>query len=234
MSILAAKNIVKTYSSTTGKLEILKGINFEIEAGEIVALMGPSGCGKSTLLNILGTLDKPDSGSVEFNGVVINSLADSKLADFRIRNIGFVFQFHHLLPELTVWENLALPMRLAGSQNDIIEETLAPYLKLTGLDERTGHFPSQLSGGERQRAAVIRALVNSPGIIFADEPTGNLDEKNGAIIMHLIEELRATTQQTFLIATHSRRLAEAADRVLEMGSGVIISQGHVDSHAATK
>lgn len=230
MSILTAKNIVKTYSSATGPLEILKGITFEIKPGEIVALMGPSGCGKSTLLNILGTLDKPDSGTIEFNGLGINTLSDSNLADFRIRNIGFVFQFHHLLPELTVWENLALPMQLAGSRNDLIDETLVPYLKLTGLDERAGHYPSQLSGGERQRAAVIRALVNSPGIIFADEPTGNLDEKNGTIIMQLIQELRATAQQTFLIATHSRRLAGDADRVLEMGSGLIISQGHVDSH----
>ena len=234
MPILAAKNIVKTFSSTTGTLEILKGVTFEIEPGEIVALMGPSGCGKSTLLNILGTLDKPDSGTIEFNGQEINTLSDSNLADFRIRNIGFVFQFHHLLPELTVWENLALPMQLAGSRHDMIDEILTPYLKLTGLDGRAGHYPSQLSGGERQRAAVIRALVNRPGIIFADEPTGNLDEKNGTIIMQLIQELRATRQQTFLIATHSRQLAGAADRVLEMGAGVIISQGHVDSHESAK
>ena len=230
MSILEAKNIVKTYSSATASLEILKGVTFEIEPGEIVALMGPSGCGKSTLLNILGTLDKPDSGTIKINDQMIDSLSDRNLADFRIRNIGFVFQFHHLLPELTVRENLALPMQLAGNQNDLIHETLAPYLKLTGLDERAGHYPSQLSGGERQRAAVIRALVNRPGIIFADEPTGNLDEKNGTIIMQLIEELRETTQQTFLIATHSRRLAGAADRILEMGSGVIVSKGHVESY----
>ena len=221
MSVVIAKDIHKSYPLDGTRLKILKGINLEIEKGTIVALMGPSGSGKSTLLNILGTLDKPDSGSVLLNGHDVKNFTDAQLSVFRNRNIGFVFQFHHLLPELTLWENLELPLRLSEEMEESSIDHLKHLLTLTGLEERCNHYPSQLSGGERQRVAVIRALVNRPGIVLADEPTGNLDAENGARLMDLISLLCQEQGQTFLIATHSEVLAEIAHQRLYLHDGVL-------------
>ncbi len=221
MALLKAEDIHKSFPLDSGRLRILKGVNLEVEQGSIIALMGPSGSGKSTLLNILGTLDQPDRGRVFLDGRDVSGLADDELSLFRNRNIGFVFQFHHLLPELTLWENVVLPLQLASDRRTVDTSYLQQLLELTGLVDRRGHYPSQLSGGERQRVAVIRALVNRPGIVLADEPTGNLDAENGAILLNLIEQLRQDQGQAFLIATHSETLAEKADRRLYLGGGVI-------------
>lgn len=219
MQVLSARNIHKSFPLAGGRLSILKGVDLTVEAGEIIALMGPSGSGKSTLLNILGTLDRPDEGSVSLNGEDVMSLSDEALSRFRNEHIGFVFQFHHLLPELSLWENLVLPTQLGGTKRDTGH--LDDLLEFTGLTERRGHYPHQLSGGERQRVAMIRALANRPGIIFADEPTGNLDMENGDKLMDLIQALRESEGQTFFIATHSRKVAEKADRRLLLDKGVI-------------
>jgi lipoprotein-releasing system ATP-binding protein len=221
MALLIARDIYKSYPLDGMRLEILKGVNLEVEKGSIIALMGPSGSGKSTLLNILGTLDQPDSGSVMLNGHNVEEFTDEQMSDFRNRNIGFVFQFHHLMPELTLWENLELPMRLSGHMDTISIDHIRHLLALTGLEERRNHYPSQLSGGERQRVAVIRALVNRPGIVLADEPTGNMDAENGSRVMDLINRLCQDQEQTFLIATHSEIMAEMAHRRLYLLDGVI-------------
>jgi len=221
MALLTAEDIHKSYPLDNSRLHILKGVNLEVEKGSMVALMGPSGSGKSTLLNILGTLDQPDRGRVLLNGRDVSGLTDDELSLFRNRNIGFVFQFHHLLPELTLWENLELPLWLAAGRGTVDTAYLRQLLGLTGLLDRRGHYPSQLSGGERQRVAVIRALVNRPGIVLADEPTGNLDAENGAILMNLIKQLQHDQGQTFLIATHSELLAGEAERRLFLREGVI-------------
>ncbi len=221
MTILKAENVFKSYPLDGERLHILKGVNLEVEQGSIVALIGPSGSGKSTLLNILGTLDQPDRGHIFLNGQDVSTLSDDELSYFRSRNIGFVFQFHHLLPELTLWENLELPLRLAGDRARVDTSYLRQLLEITGLDERYKHYPSQLSGGERQRVAVIRALVNRPGIVLADEPTGNLDSRNGTILMNLISKLSRDHGQSFLIATHSEILVERGDRRLYLTDGVI-------------
>lgn len=221
MVLLAAENIHKSYALDGARLHILKGVNLEVEQGSILALMGPSGSGKSTLLNILGTLDLPDQGRVLLDGRDVSGLTDDELSLFRNRNIGFIFQFHHLLPELTLWENLELPLRLAAGRGRVDTAYLHHLLQLTGLLDHRTHYTSQLSGGERQRVAVIRALVNRPGIVLADEPTGNLDAENGDILMNLINQLRRDHGQTFLIATHSELLAEKADRRLYLRNGVI-------------
>ncbi|MCH8328217.1 MAG: ABC transporter ATP-binding protein [Candidatus Marinimicrobia bacterium] len=217
--MLKATDIHKSFPIGNGRLEILKGVSLEIEQGQIVALTGPSGSGKSTLLNILGTLDTPDRGEITLLEQSVAQWNDERLSRFRNENIGFVFQFHHLLPELTLWENLTLPTQLGGSKRGSVD--LERLLVLTGLQDRRGHYPHQLSGGERQRVAVIRALANGPGIIFADEPTGNLDVDNGVKLMELIMDLRDRQGQTFLIATHSEELAKSADRRLFLNDGVI-------------
>jgi len=229
MALLAAEDIHKSYPLDGSYLHILKGVNLEVQQGSILALMGPSGSGKSTLLNILGTLDQPDRGRVLLDGRDVGGLSDEELSAFRNRNIGFIFQFHHLLPELTVWENLELPLRLDVGRDEIDSSYLRQLLEHTGLWDRRRHYPSQLSGGERQRVAVIRALVNRPGIVLADEPTGNLDADNGAILMNLIEQLRRDHEQTFLIATHSELLAERADRRLYLRNGVMNITPEVDA-----
>lgn len=219
MQILKATDIHKSFPIGNGRLEILKGVSLDIEQGQIVALTGPSGSGKSTLLNILGTLDTPDKGEIKLLEQSVTQWSDERLSRFRNENIGFVFQFHHLLPELTLWENLTLPTQLGGPKEGRVD--LERLLDLTGLQDRRGHYPHQLSGGERQRVAVIRALANGPGIIFADEPTGNLDVDNGTKLMELIMDLRDKQGQTFLIATHSEELAQSADRRLFLNDGVI-------------
>ncbi|MFN3403537.1 MAG: ABC transporter ATP-binding protein [Cytophagaceae bacterium] len=218
MVILEAKQIKKSYPS----LEVLKGIDLQIQKGEIVSIVGASGAGKTTLLQILGTLDKPDSGSLVLNGQELFRMNDELLAQFRNRNIGFIFQFHNLLPEFTCLENVCLPGFIGGLEKKNIESKARQLLSRLGLDHRLNHRPSELSGGEQQRTAVARALVNSPAIIFADEPSGNLDSHNAEELHKLFFELREEFNQTFVIVTHNEHLAEAADRKLEMIDGRIV------------
>lgn len=215
--MLTGKNIYKRY----GLVEVLKGVDIEIARGEIVSIVGPSGSGKSTLLHILSTLDRADKGEVIMNNTKINALQGKKLAAFRNRNIGFVFQFHHLLPEFSALENVCIPGWLAGTRKKEIEERAKQLLTMLGLSHRVDNKPNQLSGGEQQRVAVARALINKPDIVFADEPTGNLDSANARDLHQLFFDLRKQFQQTFLIVTHNEELATQSDRVLHMKDGKI-------------
>ena len=216
--MLTGKNIHKRY----GTVEVLKGVDIDINKGEIVSIVGSSGAGKSTLLHILGTLDKADRGTVNLNGAFVSSLQGKKLADFRNKNIGFVFQFHHLLPEFTAMENVCIPGWLAGRKKKEVEIKANEILNLLGLSERLDNKPNQMSGGEQQRVAVARALINNPLIIFADEPTGNLDSANAKELHLLFFDLRNKFSQTFLIVTHNEELAQLSDRVLHMKDGKIV------------
>ena len=216
--MLTGKNIYKRF----GSLEVLKGVNLEINKGEVVSIVGPSGSGKSTLLHILGTLDKADIGEVSINGTFINTLSAKKMAIFRSRHIGFVFQFHHLLPEFTALENICIPGWLAGRKKNEVKEKAEELLKMLGLGERMDNKPNQLSGGEQQRVAVARALINNPDIVFADEPTGNLDSANAQELHRLFFHLREKYNQTFLIVTHNEELAQLSDRLLHMKDGRIV------------
>jgi lipoprotein-releasing system ATP-binding protein len=217
--MLTASNIVKNY----GILPVLKGVDIKITKGEIVSIVGSSGAGKSTLLHILGTLDKADKGTVTLGEQKIEDLSGRKLAAFRNKNIGFVFQFHHLLPEFTALENVCIPAWIAGSRK---KETISRATKLLttlGLESRLENKPQQLSGGEQQRVAVARALINNPSIIMADEPTGNLDSANAKELHQLFIDLRNQFNQTFLIVTHNEELAQMSDRILQMKDGKIIN-----------
>jgi lipoprotein-releasing system ATP-binding protein len=216
--MLTGKNIYKRY----GLVEVLKGVDIEIARGEIVSIVGPSGSGKSTLLHILSTLDKGDQGEITMNNTRINTLQGKKLAAFRNRNIGFVFQFHHLLPEFSALENVCIPGWLAGTRKKDVEERAKQLLSMLGLSHRMDNKPNQLSGGEQQRVAVARALINKPEIVFADEPTGNLDSANARELHQLFFDLRKQFQQTFLIVTHNEELATQSDRVLHMKDGKIV------------
>ncbi len=202
-----------------GTLEVIKGVDMEIQPGEVVCIAGPSGSGKSTLLHILGTLDTADSGLVEINGQDIRKLKGKQLAAFRNRHIGFVFQFHHLLPEFSALENVCIPGWLSPAKKKEVELNANDLLILLGLEGRLHHKPGQLSGGEQQRVAVARALINKPDIIFADEPSGNLDTANARELHHLFFDLRKKFNQTFLIVTHNDELARLSDRVLQMKDG---------------
>ena len=215
--MLTGKNIYKRY----GSLEVLRGVNLEIKKGEVVAIVGPSGCGKSTLLHILGSLDKPDMGEIVINNTAISLLSGNKLAEFRNRHIGFVFQFHHLLPEFTALENVCIPGWLAGRGKAEVKGKAEELLKLLGLEQRNENKPNQLSGGEQQRVAVARALINNPDIVFADEPTGNLDSANAQELHQLFFDLRKQFNQTFLIVTHNEELSQLSDRLLHMKDGRI-------------
>lgn len=217
--MLQGKNIFKTY----GAVQVLKGVDISIKKGEIVSIVGSSGAGKSTLLHILGTLDKADQGEVNMNNVPISILQGKKLAAFRNKHIGFVFQFHHLLPEFTAIENVCIPGWLAGRKKKEVEDRAAELLAMLGLKDRTENKPNQLSGGEQQRVAVARALINNPDIVFADEPTGNLDSANAKELHQLFLDLRNKFSQTFLIVTHNEELAKLGDRVLYMKDGKIVS-----------
>jgi lipoprotein-releasing system ATP-binding protein len=217
--MLQARDIQKYY----GKLWVLKGVDLEIKQGEIASIVGPSGSGKSTLLHILGTLDRPDRGEIHINKQKINFLQDKQVADFRNQHIGFVFQFHHLLPEFTATENVSIPGWMAGRKKKEVNERAIEILKSLGLGERLDNKPGALSGGEQQRVAVARALINNPKIIFADEPTGNLDSANAKELHELFFELRKQFNQTFLIVTHNEELAQMSDRILHMRDGKIIS-----------
>lgn len=216
--MLTGKNIHKRY----GTVEVLRGVDIDIKRGEIVSIVGSSGAGKSTLLHILGTLDTADKGAVRLDQSDINSLQGRKLADFRNRNIGFVFQFHHLLPEFTALENVCIPGWLAGKKRKEVENKAGDLLSLLSLSERLENKPNQLSGGEQQRVAVARALINNPSIVFADEPTGNLDSANAKELHQLFFDLRKKFNQTFLIVTHNEELAQLSDRVLHMKDGKIV------------
>lgn len=216
--MLTAKNIHKKYEH----LEILKGISLEVGASEIVSIVGSSGAGKTTLLQILGTLDKPDSGTLEINGVNPFELSQKKLATFRNQNIGFIFQFHQLLPEFTALENVCIPAMMGGKTMAEAKKLAIPLLDRLGLTHRSEHKPSELSGGEQQRVAVARALVNQPSIIFADEPSGNLDTENSTLLHKLFFELREEFKQTFVIVTHNEDLAKMADRMITMKDGLIL------------
>ena len=218
MALLSAKNIHKKY----GTIEVLKGVDIEIQPGEIVSIVGPSGSGKSTLLHILGTLDKADQGEVFLNKERINSLQGKKLASFRNTHIGFVFQFHHLLPEFSALENVCIPGWLSTQKKSQVKERAGELLTMLGLKERLENKPNALSGGEQQRVAVARALINNPDVVFADEPTGNLDSANAKDLHALFFDLRKKFNQTFLIVTHNEELAHQSDRTLMMKDGKII------------
>ena len=216
--MLKASSIYKKY----GSLEVLKGVDIEIGRGEIVSIAGSSGAGKSTLLHILGTLDTADKGDILFNGKSITQLSGKKLAEFRNKYIGFVFQFHHLLPEFSALENICVPGWIAGGKNKDIRERALELLDLLNLKDRAEHKPGELSGGEQQRVAVARALINNPLIVMADEPTGNLDSANAQELHKLFIDLRERFQQAFLIVTHNEELAQMSDRILHMKDGRII------------
>ncbi|MBI5857617.1 MAG: ABC transporter ATP-binding protein [Sphingobacteriales bacterium] len=216
--MLTGKNIYKRY----GTVEVLRGVDLHVAKGEVVSIVGPSGSGKSTLLHILGTLDKADMGTVIVNGASIHALTGNKLAGFRNKHIGFVFQFHHLLPEFTALENVCIPGWLAGRKKKEVEAKAKELLEILGMTERMENKPNQLSGGEQQRVAVARALINNPDIIFADEPTGNLDSANANELHQLFFDLRKKINQTFLIVTHNEELAQLSDRVLHMKDGKIV------------
>jgi lipoprotein-releasing system ATP-binding protein len=216
--MLTAEAIHKTY----GQLEVLRGVGLSIKQGEIASIVGPSGSGKSTLLHILGTLDRADSGSITIDNQRLSDMKPRELAAFRNRNIGFVFQFHHLLPEFSALENVSIPGWIAGRGKKEVAERAASLLALLGLADRMENKPQQLSGGEQQRVAVARALVNQPKIIFADEPSGNLDSANARELHDLFFNLRKQFNQTFLIVTHNEELAQMSDRILHMKDGKIV------------
>ena len=215
--MISAKGIHKYY----GKLHVLKGIDLEVKKGEVVSIVGTSGAGKTTLLHILGTLDRADEGSIEINKTPIHSLKDRELSRFRNRQIGFVFQFHYLLPEFTAIENVCIPGFIAKTPAAEVRHKAEELLVLLGLKERLEHKPSELSGGEQQRVAVARALINNPSVVFADEPSGNLDSANARELHKLFFHLRDTLSQTFVIATHNEELAAMADRKIVMKDGQI-------------
>ncbi len=218
------KNIHKSY----GSLEVLKGIDAVIEQGEIVSIVGASGAGKTTLLQIVGTLDKPDCGEILYDGRRVDNLPDREMARFRNGNIGFVFQFHQLLPEFTALENVMIPALIGGKNQSDAEQEAKRILDFLSLSDRLGHKPAQLSGGEKQRVAVARALINRPSVILADEPSGSLDSKNKIELHKLFFDLRDEFKQTFVIVTHDETLARMTDRTLFMKDGSIVSPASVE------
>jgi lipoprotein-releasing system ATP-binding protein len=215
--MLVARNITKFY----GNLKVLNGVDLQINSGEIVCIVGSSGAGKSTLLHILGTLDFADKGEITLANQRVDLLKGKPLSDFRNRNMGFVFQFHHLLPEFTAVENVCIPGWIAGKKKKEVSKKATELLKILGLQDRLDNKPGALSGGEQQRVAIARALINQPQIVFADEPTGNLDSANARELHHLFLELRKQFNQTFLIVTHNEELAQMSDRTLHMKDGKI-------------
>jgi len=223
--MLTARNINKYY----GKLQVLKDVGVDIKKGEIISIAGPSGSGKSTLLHILGTLDEPASGEILLSDKKVNQLKGKQLAAFRNRHIGFVFQFHHLLPEFTALENVCIPGWIAGRKKREVEEQAKDLLNTLGVGGRLENKPGALSGGEQQRVAVARALINNPDIVFADEPTGNLDSANANELHQLFFHLREKFQQTFLIVTHNEELAQMSDRILHMKDGKIIENLSIEN-----
>ncbi|HKL66397.1 MAG TPA: ABC transporter ATP-binding protein [Bacteroidales bacterium] len=214
---------VSDIKKSFGDLKVLKGVDLSISKGEIVTIVGPSGAGKTTLLQIMGTLDRPDSGSIEYDGVEINRLNERQLSRFRNEQIGFVFQFHQLLPEFTALENVCIPAYIGGKSRDESEERAGKLLDFLGMSKRTDHKPAELSGGEQQRVAVARALINDPGVILADEPSGNLDTENKQELHKLFFDLRDRFGQTIVIVTHDRELSGMSDRKIEIKDGIIFN-----------
>lgn len=218
--LLEVRDLVKSYPTAHGgRLEVLRGVSFDVVSGEVVAVVGESGTGKSTLLHLLGALDRPDGGTVLYNGRDIYQLDDQALAAFRNREIGFVFQFHHLLPEFTALENVAMPALISGRRFEGVRDHALDLLRMLGLEARAEHRPSELSGGEQQRVAVARALMNTPGLVLADEPTGNLDTTTAQALHDEFIRLSREMGQTFVIVTHNPTLAGLADRVLHIERG---------------
>lgn len=218
--MLSANNLIKKYSNLT----VVNDVSLHVAAGEVISIIGQSGAGKSTLLHLLGALDKPDSGNVAINGISVFGLPAKKQAQFRNKHIGFVFQFHHLLPEFSAVENVAVPLWIAGKGKKEGLNKATEMLQLVGLGDRVDNRPSELSGGEQQRVAIARALINKPSIVMADEPTGNLDSVNAQSIHELFLELRRTTGQTFIMITHNETLAALTDRTLVMKDGKIVTE----------
>ena len=217
---------IKGVTKSFGSLQVLKGIDLRIEKGEIVSIVGPSGAGKTTLLQILGTLDKPDSGSVVVDGIETSTLSTNKLSEFRNTHLGFVFQFHQLLPEFTAIENIMIPAYIAGMKPKEARSRAEELLAFMGLSDRATHKPNELSGGEKQRVAVARALMNNPVVILADEPSGSLDSKNKEELHKLFFELRDKFGQTFVIVTHDETLATLTDRTIHLKDGRIVGEGN--------
>lgn len=220
---------IKGVTKSFGSLQVLKGIDLRIEKGEIVSIVGPSGAGKTTLLQILGTLDKPDSGSVVVDGIETSTLSTNKLSEFRNTHLGFVFQFHQLLPEFTAIENIMIPAYIAGMKPKEARSRAEELLAFMGLSDRATHKPNELSGGEKQRVAVARALMNNPTVILADEPSGSLDSKNKEELHKLFFELRDKFGQTFVIVTHDETLATLTDRTIHLKDGRIVGEGNESS-----
>lgn len=223
--VLEAQGIVKSYETPGGRLEVLRGLDLAVERGSLVAIVGASGSGKSTLLNILGTLDRADEGTVAIRGRRVDRMGDREITAFRSRSLGFVFQFHHLLPEFTSAENVMMPLLIAGHGVDEARSRAHAMLEAVGLRERWEHKPSQLSGGEAQRVAVARALVAEPELVLADEPSGNLDGRSAAALHELLGTLAAERRQTFVVVTHNDRLAGIADRALVLEGGMLRQDG---------
>lgn len=213
--MIKIENIHKSY----GNVEVLKGIDLSVEKGEIISIVGASGAGKTTLLQIIGTLEKPDNGNIIINNTDVNALSEKKLSEFRNSNIGFVFQFHHLLPEFTALENILMPAMIKQTPRKEMEERARLLMDFLKISHRAGHKPSELSGGEQQRVAVARALINTPAVVLADEPSGNLDSVNARELHNLFFELRRQYNQTFIIVTHNEEFAEMADRKITMKDG---------------
>lgn len=217
--MIECRNIRKSY----GTLEVLRGVSLEVERGEVVSIVGASGAGKTTLLQVMGTLSRPDGGSVRIDGVDVGTMRDRELSDFRNARIGFVFQFHHLLPEFTAFENICIPGLIGGRDRREVERRAAELIEMTGLGGRRDHKPSAMSGGEQQRVAIARALINSPAVLLADEPSGNLDSHNRDEIHRLFFRLRDRLGQTVVIVTHDEGLASMADRRITMRDGEIVA-----------
>lgn len=217
--MIECRNIRKSY----GTLEVLRGVSLEVERGEVVSIVGASGAGKTTLLQVMGTLSRPDGGSVRIDGVDVGTMRDRELSDFRNARIGFVFQFHHLLPEFTAFENICIPGLIGGRDRREVERRAAELIEMTGLGGRRDHKPSAMSGGEQQRVAIARALINSPAVLLADEPSGNLDSHNRDEIHRLFFRLRDRLGQTVVIVTHDEGLASMADRCITMRDGEIVA-----------
>lgn len=215
--MIEIENLTKRF----GNLEVLKGVNLKVEKGEVISIVGPSGAGKTTLLQLIGTLDRPNSGSIRFNGEELTKMSEKRLARFRNKHIGFVFQFHQLLPEFTALENIIIPALIAGNDRKEAEKEAMELLRILGIEERAHHKPSEMSGGENQRVAVARALINHPDVILADEPSGSLDSKNKEELHRLFFDLRDRFGQTFIIVTHDEGLASFTDRTIRMVDGVV-------------